>query len=202
MTPSLEAATLGDDKKVTRTISVPSKDPWDYDVHGGAGFGTFKNKLGATKNFGGFMAGFALYNENLLDNQTVFVSGDFLIDAANNQVIRKGFGVGSNYALLGGKKRTVDRLKTGVFVTQNNFSLTWNNRLSYDSFTVTPTAVGIETLDGSNVSWLTGVGFNIFITTQTSLSISLMNTVLSYSSSVEKATQSSTELGLALRSYL
>ncbi|MBC7533282.1 MAG: hypothetical protein H7318_17055 [Oligoflexus sp.] len=196
------AATNGDDKKVTKTIAVPSKDPWDFDVHGGAGFGTFTNKLGVTKNFGGFIAGIALFNENLLDYQTGMISADFLLDAANNQVIRKGFSAGTNYALIGGKKRTIERLKMGTVVSQSNYSLSWNNRITYDSFTVTPTAVGLENLDGSNASYVTGIGFNIFITGQTSLSISLMNTVVSFAASVEKSTQKSTELGFALRSYL
>ncbi|RYZ58212.1 MAG: hypothetical protein EOP07_07745 [Proteobacteria bacterium] len=201
--PSLQAATsVGADKKVSRTIPVSSKDPWDVDVHGGAGFGTFTLKNGVNKSFGGLIAGLALYNESLLDNQTLYISGDFLIDQANQQVVRKGFGIGSNYAITGGKKRTIDRLKTGVIAHQNNYSISWNNRLSYDSFSSTPTQVGLETLDGSTMTILTGFGFNMFIGTQTSLGLSLMQSVMSFSASVEKSTQTSTELGFAIRSYL
>ena len=202
LSPLALAADQAAEKKFERTLSIANKDPWDLDVHGGGGFGNYTNKYGVNKTFGGYLAGVSIYNENLLDQQTATFTADILVDAANQQVIRKGFGVGTNWAVFGGKKRTIERLKTGVIVSQSNYSISWNNRLSYDSFTVTPVAVGIDNLDGSNVSWLTGLGINLFYGTESNLGLSLMSTVLSFSSSIEKSTQKSTEFGLAWRTYL
>lgn len=202
MHASIASGAVSAEKKVSRTIPVPNKDPWDYDVHGGAGFGDFTLKNGVKKSYGGYVAGATVYNESIFDNQTVYVSGDMLIDQANQQVIRKGFSLGTNYALIGGKKRIIERLKPGAFVSQNNFFVTWNNRLSYDSYSVTSTKLGIETLDGSVVSLLTGVGINMFISTQMSLGISLMQSVMSFSASVEKSSATTTELSVAFRTYL
>ncbi len=200
--PTLWAATNSADKKVTKTIAVPSTDPWDLDVHTGAGFGTFKTKDEVSKSFGGFLLGLGLYNERLLDRQTAFLSVDFLIDSATQQVIRKGFGVGTSWALLGGKKRTVDRLKVGTAVSQNNLSLSWVNRVTYDVYSITPSAIGIETLEGANISWTTGLGFLYLIGPDSSVGLGLQQTLLSFSASIEKSTASSTELTLAWRTYL
>ncbi|MES2745523.1 MAG: hypothetical protein V4655_08845 [Bdellovibrionota bacterium] len=199
---SLWAVSNAGDKKVTKTISVPSIDPWDLDVHTGAGFGTFKNKDEVSKSFGGFLLGLGLYNERLLDRQTAFLSVDFLIDSATQQIIRKGFGIGTSWALLGGKKRTVERLKVGTAVSQNNLSLSWINRVMYDAYSITPSSIGIETLEGANISWTTGLGFQYLIGQDNSVGLSLQQTLLSFSASIEKSTASSTELTLAWRTYL
>lgn len=196
------AAASESGKKVTRTIAVSSVDPWDFDVHTGAAFGTFKNKDEVTKTFGGFLGGIKLYNESIFDEQTAFLSLDLLIDAESQQIIRKGASIGAAWAFLGGKKRTIERMKVGTAVAQNELALSWINQMNYNSYSITPQAIGIESLEGSNISWSSGFGFHWLIYRDSSLGLSLQQTLFAFSASIEKSTASSTELTLAWRSYL
>ncbi len=193
---------MASEKKAGKTIRVPSTDPWDYDVHTGAGFGTFTNKDEIKKAFGGVLAGISLYNEKIFDSQTALLKADVLIDGGTQQIIRKRLAVGTDWPLLGGKKRTIERFKAGTAVSQSNFNLSWSNTLAYDLFTITPNAVGIENLQGSHLGWSTGIGLQWVYGEDASLGLKVEQTLMSFASSIEKSKSASTDLIISLRNYL
>ncbi len=190
------------DAKISKTITVAGKDPWDLDLHFGAGFGTFTTKDNFSKSFGGLLTGIAVYNEYLIPRFTSSAAFDLLIDGGSLQVIRKGFSGSLTWNFLGGKKQQIYRLKPGTFASNNNLSLGWVWRLGYDSFSATPSAVGALELTGSNVHLDTGLRTSWKYGSQSSLGLELMVTVLSMAMSIEKSTQSATEVSIAWRYYL
>ncbi len=202
VSPQLLAAPLKSEKKVGNTIRVASTDPWDYDVHSGVGFGTFTNKDEVQKSFGGVIAGITLYNERIFESQTAHATADILIDGQSQQIIKKSLSLGTDWAFVGAKKRTVERFKAGTAVSQSSFSLNWINSLAYDSFTITPNAIGIDNLQGSHMGWSTGLGLHWLLTEDASLSLRLEQTLLSFASSIEKSKSSSTDFSFGIRSYL
>lgn len=200
-TPAL-AQDRDTDARVSKTISVSAKDPWDLDLHFGAGFGTFTTKDNFSKSFGGLLAGAAIYNEYLLPRFTSAVALDLLIDGDSLQVIRKGVVGSIAWNFLGGKKQQVYRLKPGTFASTNSLALGWVWRLGYATFSATPSAVGALELTGSNVNLDTGLRLMWKYGSQSSLGIDAIVTVLSMATSIEKSTQKSTELAFAWRYYL
>ncbi len=188
--------------KVNKTIAVPSKDPWDLDLHFGAGFGNFTTKDNFSKSFGGLLTGMTIYNEYLLSRFTTSAGFDLLIDGGSLQVIRKGLHTGLTWNFLGGKKQQVYRLKAGTFASSNDLALGWAWRLGYASFSATPSAVGALELTGSNLHLDTGLRLTWKYGSQSSLGLDVMLTVLSMAMSIEKSTQRSTELTFSWRYYL
>jgi hypothetical protein len=188
--------------KVSKTISVSSKDPWDLDLHFGAGFGTFTTKDNFSKSFGGLLTGMAVYNEYLLPGFTAAAALDLLIDGGSLQVIRKGVLGSLTWNFLAGKKQQIYRLKPGTFASSNPFALGWVWRLGYASFSATPSAVGALELTGSNVHLDTGLRMSWRYGNQASLGIDATFTVLSLAMSIEKSTQKATELIFCWRYYL
>ncbi len=188
--------------KVNKTIAVPSKDPWDLDLHFGAGFGNFTTKDNFSKSFGGLLSGVTVYNEYLLARFTTSAGFDLLIDGGSLQVIRKGLHAGLTWNFMGGKKQQVYRLKAGTFASSNDLALGWVWRLGYASFSATPSAVGALELTGSNLHLDTGLRLTWKYGSQSSLGLDAMLTVLSMAMSIEKSTQRSTEFTFSWRYYL
>lgn len=188
--------------RVAKTILVPPKDPYDLDLHLGAGFGTFTTKDNFAKTFGGMLLGATLYNETLLQRLTSSASFDLLIDGSSLQVIRKGFSGAFAWNFLGGKKQQIYRLKPGIYASSNPLALAMVWRIGYDSFAATPTAVGALELNGSNAHLDTGFRMTWRTGSQSSLGLDLMVSVLSLATSIEKSTQNSTELSFGWRNYL
>jgi len=190
------------DVKLSKTIPVTSKDPWDLDLHFGAGFGTFTTKDNFSKSFGGLLTGMAVYNEYLLPGFTAAAALDLLIDGGSLQVIRKGVHGSLSWNFLGGKKQQIYRLRPGTFASTNPFALAWVWRLGYASFSATPSAVGALELTGSNVHLDTGLRLTWKYGNQSSLGMDAIITVLSMAMSIEKSTQRATELTFSWRYYL
>jgi hypothetical protein len=190
------------ESKVTKTIPIPAKDPWDLDLHFGAGFGTFTTKDNFSKSFGGLLTGATVYNEYLLSRFTSSAGFDFLIDGGSLQVIRKGVHGSLAWNFLGGKKQQIHRLRAGTFASSNDLALGWAWRLGYASFSATPSAVGALELIGSNLHLDTGLRLTWKYGSQSSLGVDAMVTLLSMAMSIEKSTQSATELTLSWRYYL
>jgi len=190
------------DAKVSKSIQVTTKDPWDLDLHMGAGFGTFTTKDNFAKSFGGLLTGVAVYNEYLFPRFTSSAALDLLIDGASLQVIRKGFSGSLAWNFLGGKKQQIYRLKPGTFASSNDLSVGWVWRLGYDSFSATPSAVGALELTGSNIHIDTGLRLHWKYGSQSSLGLESMITVVSMAMSIEKSTQKATELTFSWRYYL
>lgn len=190
------------DAKVQKTIIVATKDPWDLDLHFGAGFGTFTTKDNFSKSFGGLLTGATVYNEYLFPRFTGAASFDLLIDGGSLQVVRKGFAGSITWNFLGGKKQQVYRLKPATFASSNPLSLGWVWRVGYDSFSATPSAVGALELTGSNVHLDTGLRLTWRIGSQSNLGVETMITVLSLAMSIEKSTERATELAFSWRYYL
>ncbi|WP_141732904.1 hypothetical protein [Oligoflexus tunisiensis] len=188
--------------KVTKTIPVPTKNPWDLDLHFGAGFGTFTTKDNFSKSFGGLLTGMSVYNEYLFSRFSSAAALDLLIDAGSLQVIRKGVNGSLTWNFLGGKKLQIHRLKPGILASSNTFGLGWVWRLGYASFSATPSAVGALELTGSNVHLDTGLRLTWKYGTQASLGLDVMTTVLSMAMSIEKSTQNASEFTLSWRYYL
>ncbi|HET9236849.1 MAG TPA: hypothetical protein VFO10_06340 [Oligoflexus sp.] len=188
--------------RVSKTIPVPAKDPWDLDLHFGAGFGTFTTKDNFSKSFGGLLTGASVYNEYLLSRFTSSAGFDFLIDGGSLQVIRKGVHGSLVWNFLGGKKQQIHRLRAGTFASSNDFALGWAWRLGYASFSATPSAVGALELTGSNLHLDTGLRMTWKYGSQSSLGVDAMVTLLSMAMSIEKSTQRATELTLSWRYYL
>lgn len=190
------------ESRVSKTIPVPVKDPWDLDLHFGAGFGTFTTKDNFSKSFGGLLTGVTLYNEYLLSRFTSSAGFDFLIDGGSLQVIRKGAHGSLTWNFLGGKKQQIYRLRPGTFASTNTLALGWVWRLGYASFSATPSAVGALELTGSNIHLDSGLRLTWKYGSQSSLGIDAMVTLLSMAMSIEKSTQRATELTLSWRYYL
>jgi hypothetical protein len=188
--------------KVSKSIPVPAKDPWDLDLHFGAGFGTFTTKDNFSKSFGGLLTGATVYNEYLFPRFTTAAGFDLLIDGGSLQVIRKGAHGSLTWNFLGGKKQQVYRLRAGTFASGNDLALGWVWRLGYASFSATPSAVGALELTGSNLHLDTGLRLTWKYGSQSSLGLDVMVTALSMAMSIEKSTQRATELSLAWRYYL
>jgi hypothetical protein len=188
--------------RINKTIPVPAKDPWDLDVHFGAGFGTFTTKDNFSKSFGGLLTGITLYNEYLFQRFTSAAALDLLIDGGSLQVIRKGVHGSLAWNFLGGKKQEIYRLKPGVWASSNDLSLAWLWRLGYASFSATPSAVGALELTGSNLHLDTGLRMTWKFGSQSSMGLDATITALSMAMSIEKSTQRSTELTLSWRYYL
>lgn len=190
------------ESRVSKTIPVPAKDPWDLDLHFGAGFGTFTTKDNFSKSFGGLLTGASVYNEYLVSRFTSSAGFDFLIDGGSLQVIRKGVHGSLAWNFLGGKKQQIHRLRAGTFASSNDFALGWVWRLGYASFSATPSAVGALELTGSNLHLDTGLRMTWKYGSQSSLGVDVMVTALSMAMSIEKSTQRATELTLGWRYYL
>jgi hypothetical protein len=190
------------ESRVSKTIPVLAKDPWDLDLHFGAGFGTFTTKDNFSKSFGGLLTGASVYNEYLVSRFTSSAGFDFLIDGGSLQVIRKGVHGSLAWNFLGGKKQQIHRLRAGTFASSNDFALGWVWRLGYASFSATPSAVGALELTGSNLHLDTGLRMTWKYGSQSSLGVDVMVTALSMAMSIEKSTQRATELTLGWRYYL
>jgi hypothetical protein len=188
--------------KVSKSIPIPTKDPWDLDLHFGIGFGTFTGKDNFSKSFGGLLTGATLYNEYLFSRLTSAAGFDLLIDGDSLQVIRKGVQGSLTWNFLGGKKQQIHRLRAGTFASSNDLALGWVWRLGYASFSATPSAVGALELTGSNLHLDTGLRLTWKYGSQSSLGLDAMITVLSMAMSIEKSTQRATELTCSWRYYL
>jgi hypothetical protein len=93
-------------------------------------------------------------------------------------------------------------LKVGTAVSQNNLSLSWQNRVVYAAYSITPSAIGIETLEGANISWISGLGLQWMLGQDSSVGLNVQQTLLCFSASIEKSTAVSTELVFSWRTYL
>ncbi len=198
----LQAQQKAEDRRPSRTIFVPSSKAWDFALATGAGFGTYSSKATDSKSFGGIaLVGDAL-SDTLFDSSTVYLRLTALLDLQNRQIVRKGLGLGQSFYLVGGKKRSIDRLKIGTIVATDRHTLSIPVRITQNFFSASPLTAGAKELDGTTLNLESGLAYAWNWDGTTSLGFELGITLMSLSNSVERAKEATTEVLFSSRRYL
>lgn len=191
-----------ENQTVINTIRVSEADAPDITVQIGSGSGTFTPAASKAKTFGGILTGARINYDHTPLAFTPFIEIRALIDGSSNQVIRQSFAGGAHYYLIGGKKRIIKTSLVGDVASSNASSLAFTTRISQDNYSITPTTIGVEILQGGVLNIAIGFTSTWNYSDTSSLTFELSNTLLSFASSVEKATATALDIGFGWRTFL
>ncbi len=199
-----EFASSQDDgeKRITREIAVAKRRSLDLKFDLGAGFGEYQNELSSPKSFGGLLLGISWISDAVFASGSPFIQAHTLLDFSNKQAVRKGFGIGQYFYVLGGKKQTVERAEIAQIVSASTMSLMIPVRISQHFFSATPSSAGAVKLDGTTLNLSSGLAYTWNLSNGSSLGAEVFFTLLSLANSVEKVTEASTDLQIHYRLYL
>lgn len=190
------------EKRITREIQPPQRHALDLKFDLGAGLGDYKADSGSAKSFGGLLLGLSWISDSIFASGSPFLQVHALLDLANEQTVRKGLAIGQYFYVWGGKKQTVERSPIAQIVTASAMSLSIPLRISQHFFSASPTQPGAPKLDGTTLNLGTGLAFSWNSSRGSSLGAEFIVTVLSLSNSIEKATESGSEIQLNYRFFL
>jgi hypothetical protein len=187
---------------IIKTIRIAEADAPDVSVMTGIGSGTFQPAQGLTRSFGGLILGVRMNFDNTPLDVTPFCGVSALIDGSSNQVIRQSFSGGLHYYLIGGKKRTIYSSKIGDIAGANASSVAFTLRSSQDNYSITPSKIGVEKLQGGVLNLSVGVNGTFSYSDTSSLALEFSTSLLAFAASIEKATASATDITMSWRTFL